>query len=496
VKFEKILVANRGEIAIRIMRAARELGIEPVAVYSEADRNALHVRLAREAHLIGPAPPSESYLKAEVLVETALKSTCQAVHPGYGFLAENADFAQACTDAGLVFVGPRPEAMRRMGDKLEARRIAADAGVPTIPGTTSGTSSAAEAAKAARDIGYPVLLKAAMGGGGKGMRLVATEQDLREGYALATQEAKSAFGDGTVYIEKYLERPRHVELQIVADSLGNVVHLGERECSIQRRHQKLVEESPSPALDEDLRNRMGAAAVSVARTGGYTNAGTVEFMLDSDGGFYFLEVNARLQVEHPVTEMVTGVDLARLQLGIAQGEKLPFGQADVTRSGSAIEWRIYAEDPANSFAPSAGRVEVLREPGGPWVRIDSGIYQGCDVPIHYDPLLAKLIVWGNDRAEAIVRSRRALGEYTIVGVRTTIPFHRQVLEDARFSEGELDTHFIESMAAPERRASELLPLVAAALYHKHATVTPAASDTRGEQNPWKLAGRREGLHTL
>jgi acetyl-CoA carboxylase biotin carboxylase subunit len=495
MRFEKIMVANRGEIAIRIMRAARELGIEPVMVYSEADRGSLHVRLSREAHLIGPPPPSESYLRSEVLVETALSSGCQAIHPGYGFLAENADFAQMCCDAGLVFVGPSPEAMRRMGDKLEARRIAAQAGVPTVPGTTSAAGSAEEAAKAAREIGYPVLLKAAMGGGGKGMRLVSGERELREGYALAAQEAKSAFGDGTLYIEKYLERPRHVEIQVVADAQDNVVHFGERECSIQRRHQKLVEESPSLALDEQLRARMGSAAVSIARAGGYTNAGTVEFMVDGDRHFYFLEVNARLQVEHPVTEMVTGVDLARLQLRVAQGESLPFSQADVVWSGAAIEWRVYAEDPDNNFAPSAGRVEVLREPGGPWVRVDSGMFQGCDVPIYYDPLLAKLIVWGKDRDEAIARSRRALGEYKVVGVRTTIPFHCRVLEDRRFADGELDTHFIEGMRASARPISDVLPMVAAVMHHRHSATALSSAVSGALQNPWKMAGRREGLRT-
>jgi acetyl-CoA carboxylase biotin carboxylase subunit len=492
VRFEKILVANRGEIAIRIMRAARELGIEPVAVYSEADRASLHVRLSREAHLIGPPPPSQSYLNADVLVETALKSGCQAVHPGYGFLAENADFAQMCCDAGLIFVGPSPEAMRRMGDKLEARRIAAEAGVPMVPGTASGARSAAEAAKAAAEIGYPVLLKAAMGGGGKGMRLVTSERELHEGYALATQEAKGAFGDGTIYLEKYLERPRHVEIQVLADTHGSFVHFGERECSIQRRHQKLVEESPSVVLDDELRSRMGSSAVSIAEAGGYTNAGTVEFMVDSDRSFYFLEVNARLQVEHPVTEMVTGVDLAQLQLRVARGEALPVSQPDITWSGAAIEWRIYAEDPSNNFAPSAGRVEVLREPGGPWVRVDSGMYQGCEVPIYYDPLLAKLIVWGKNREEAVSRSKRALDEYRVVGVKTTVPFHRRVLEDRRFSDGDLDTHFIDDMAPLEAPDSDVLPLVAAAVYHRHSAAALAVGDIE-KPNPWKAAGRREGV---
>ncbi len=495
MRFEKILVANRGEIAIRIIRAARELGIEPVIVYSEADRNSLHVRLAKEAHLIGPPPPQESYLRADTLVQTALKSGCQAVHPGYGFLAENADFAEMCQEAGLVFVGPTPDAMRRMGDKLAARKIAAETGVPTVPGTARGLESAAEAASAASEIGYPVLLKAAMGGGGKGMRLVWSEQELNEGYALATQEARSAFGDGTLYLEKYLERPRHVEIQVVADSQGNIVHFGERECSIQRRHQKLVEESPSLALDEDLRNRMGQAAVNVARTGNYTNAGTVEFMVDGSRNFYFLEVNARLQVEHPVTEMVTGVDLAQLQLRVAQGEPLPLSQKNVTWSGAAIEWRIYAEDPGNSFAPSAGLIEVLREPGGPGVRVDSGMYQGCEVPIYYDPLLAKLIVWGKDRDAVIQRSKRALEEYTVVGVRTTIPFHRWVLADNRFAEGELDTHFIEGMTSPEGSRSDTLPLVAAAVYHRHSASAFRPSEQTQQWNPWKLAGRREGLRS-
>ncbi len=494
--FKKILIANRGEIAIRIMRAARELGIEPVMVYSEADRGSLHVRLAREAHLIGPPPPSESYLRADVLVERALRSQCQAIHPGYGFLAENAHFAELCEQAGLAFIGPSPRAMRLMGDKLAARQIAQEAGVPVVPGTRESIQGAAEAAEAAVSIGYPVLLKAALGGGGKGMRLVRKADEVEEAFTLASHEAEAAFGDATLYLEKYLERPRHVEIQVVADAHGNVVHLGERECSIQRRHQKLVEENPSLALDDDLRMRMGEAAVAVARVGGYTNAGTVEFMVDRERNFHFLEVNARLQVEHPVTEMVTGVDLAQLQLRIAQGESLPFSQTDIEWSGAAIEWRIYAEDASNDFAPSAGQVEVLREPGGPWVRVDSGLYQGCEVPIYYDPLLAKLIVWGKDREAALVRSRRALQEYIVVGVKTTIPFHQWVLDDRRFVKGDVDTHFIEGMEHGKRAPSEVVPLVAAAVYHRHGTSSPQTRRGTQGSNPWKMLGRKEGLVTL
>jgi len=448
--FEKVLIANRGEIAVRVIRACRELGIKTVAVFSEADRESLHVLLADEAVPIGPPPASESYLVIDKLIAAARATGAQAVHPGYGFLAENATFAQACLDASLTFVGPPPAAIRAMGDKMAARRVAIKMGVPIVPGTEEPVSDDTEAARVAERVGYPVMLKAAMGGGGKGMRLVRAPGELTGALRAARSEAGAAFGDAAVYIERYVEDPRHIEIQVLADAHGGVVYLGERECSIQRRHQKLVEESPSPFVTPEMRRRMGEAACRVAAAVGYVNAGTVEFLVDRERNFYFLEMNTRLQVEHPVTELVTGRDLVRDQLRIAAGEKLGFGQDDVALHGWAIECRVNAEDPFAGFIPSPGTVLGLRAPGGPWVRDDTGVYAGCTIPRFYDTLMAKLIVWGTDRDAAIARMTRALGEYAVAGVQTTIPMLQRIIAHPDFVAGRLSTGFMDRLLAADR----------------------------------------------
>jgi acetyl-CoA carboxylase, biotin carboxylase subunit len=491
--FAKVLIANRGEIAVRVIRACREAGLRTVAVFSEADRDALHVRLADEAHLIGPPPVSESYLAIERLIEAARRSGAEAVHPGYGFLSENARFAEACRAAGLVFVGPPPEAIARMGDKTAARRAALEAGVPVVPGTKDPVGSDAEAARAARDLGFPVMIKAARGGGGKGMRLVATPAELESALRLARSEAASAFGDGAVYLEKALVEPRHVEIQVLADAHGRVVHLGERECSIQRRHQKLVEESPSPAVDESLRREMGAAACRLLAGSGYQNAGTVEFLVDAERRFYFLEVNTRLQVEHPVTELVTGIDLVREQLRLAAGDPLGYAQGDVVARGWAIECRISAEDPAAGFVPSPGRLSTWRAPAGPWVRVDAGVYQGAEVSLHYDPLIAKLIVWGRDRDAAVQRMGAALAEFGVGGVRTTIPFHRAVMRHPDFLAGRLSTAFVErafpggrGLAAPSPERARVAAVAAALRARAQAPSLPSAP---AASSRWAMASR-------
>ncbi len=439
--FKKILVANRGEITVRIIRACRELDIPVVVVYSDADRAALHVRYADEAYAIGPAPSVESYLVAEKILEVARKSGADAVHPGYGFLSENYRFARMCAEAGLTFIGPSPEAMEAMGDKVAARTAMASAGVPLVPGTQPLADSGAVAAVA--EIGYPVMLKPSAGGGGKGMRVVEREDDLLEALAAARALALSAFGDGTVYAERYVTKPRHIEIQVLADRYGNTVHLFERECSIQRRHQKVIEEAPSPFISEATRQAMGEAAVQAARSVRYAGAGTVEFLVDQEERFYFLEMNTRLQVEHAVTELVTGVDLVKMQLLVAAGEALPFRQDDLRLSGAAVECRIYAEDPDRDFMPSPGVITVLRAPGGPGIRDDIGVYEGYEVPLYYDPLLSKLSAWGRDRDEAIGRMRRALSEYVVEGIKTNIPFHQRVLRDPAFLAGDFDTRFID-----------------------------------------------------
>ena len=447
--FKKILIANRGEIAVRVMRTCREMGIDTVAVYSEADRRALHVRYAGQAVPIGPAPSRESYLRIDRLVEAARDSGADAVHPGYGFLSENPAFARAVAEAGLTFIGPSPEAMELLGSKTAARELVRRANLPVAPGTDQSLETLEEASRAAHRIGFPVIVKAAAGGGGKGMRVVHTPMDLESAWRNARSEAQNAFGDPSIYLEKYIDRPRHVEIQILGDRHGNLVHLGERECSLQRRHQKLLEECPSPAVDGELRARMGAAAVEIGRRAGYWNAGTVEFLLDTERNFYFLEVNARLQVEHPVTELATGLDLVKEQIRIAAGEPLGFGQEDVRLRGAAIECRISAEDPAQDFFPSPGLITALRAPAGPGVRDDSGVYEGWRVPLDYDPLMAKLIVWGRDRQEAIARLLRALGEYEVEGVETTIPFFLRVLGDADFLAGRLDTGMVSRILASD-----------------------------------------------
>ena len=444
----KILIANRGEIALRVIRTCREMGIRTVSVYSEADRTAPHVLAADEALPIGPSPSRESYLHAGRILGAAAASGADAIHPGYGFLSENPGFARSVRAAGLVFVGPSPETIGSMGDKTAARSLASAAGVPTVPGTTGAVSGGPEAVEFCARHGYPVLVKAAAGGGGKGMRIVREERELIPSLRGAASEARSAFGDDRVYIEKYFEDPRHIEIQILADSHGNTVHLGERECSIQRRHQKVVEESPSVIVDESMRSRMGETAVMVARACGYENAGTVEFLVDSDRNFYFLEMNTRLQVEHPVTELRTGLDLVALQIGIAAGEDLPFTQEGVRFRGHAIECRICAEDTENNFLPSTGKITHLRAPAGPGIRDDRGVELGDEIGVYYDPMMAKLIAWGGTRAEALARLVRGLREYEILGVRTNIPLCLFVLTHPMFASGDISTHFISRYFTP------------------------------------------------
>jgi acetyl-CoA carboxylase biotin carboxylase subunit len=497
-RLAKVLIANRGEIAVRVIRACRELGIAAVAVYSDADRDALHVLLADEAYPIGRPPAAESYLAIEKIVRAAKAAGADAVHPGYGFLAENAALAEACAAAGLTFIGPPPAALRAVGDKTAARRLARGLGVPTVPGTPEPVTDGDEALRLARELGFPLMIKAALGGGGKGMRLVRREEELAATLRMARGEAAGAFGDAAVYLERALPAPRHIEVQVLADAHGHVVHLGERECSIQRRHQKLVEECPSPIVDAALRARLGDAACRVVAAAGYVNAGTVEFLMDGDGHVYFLEMNARLQVEHPVTELVTGIDLVREQLRIAAGEPLGYAQDDVRWRGAAIECRINAEDPFAGWLPSPGTIRRLRAPSGPWVRDDSGVYEGYTVPGDYDTLLAKLIVWGADRAVAIERMARALGEYAIVGVRTTIPVLQRVVAHGDFRAGRLDTGFLERLmpelqGVPARHAS--IALIAAALtqYERLDSGTLAAGSAEGP-SPWRWGRRAWGGH--
>ncbi len=461
--FKKVLVANRGEIAVRIIRACREMGIETVAIYSEADRLALHVRQADEAYLVGPAPSRESYLRIDRVLEVAQRAGAEAIHPGYGFLAENAAFARACEEGGVAFIGPRSESIALMGEKTSARREAVAAGIPVVPGTLEPLADEPAIAREAKRIGFPLMLKAAAGGGGKGLRLVLRPEDLLSAAARARSEAKSAFGDDRVYIEKAILRPRHIEIQVLADTHGNVVHLFERECSIQRRHQKVIEESPSPLVTPELRDRMGSLAVSLVRRVGYVNAGTLEFLVDQGKNPYFLEMNTRLQVEHPVTEMVTGEDLVKLQIRIAQGEKLPFRQEDLRQRGHAIECRVYAEDPDQGFLPSPGRILALRPPGGPGVRDDSGVYEGYEVPIHYDPLISKLVAYGYSRRDAILRMRRAVSEYKVLGIKTTLPFFQRVLHHPAFMAGDFDTSFVEkAFAEADRRRDRPVAVAVAA----------------------------------
>ncbi len=446
---QKILVANRGEIALRVMLTARKMGISTVAVYSEADRDAPHVRYADQAVCIGEAPSSQSYLKADRLVEAALALGADAIHPGYGFLSENAAFAKQVMEAGLIFIGPGPEAIKTMGDKLAAKEAVKGYDIPMVPGTDHPVDQPEEVLEVARRIGFPILIKAAAGGGGKGMRIVTRESELKEQIKRAMSEAESAFGDGSVFIEKYLESPRHIEIQVLADQHGNTVHLFERECSIQRRHQKVVEEAPSSLLSEEERAAMGQAAVNVARSCGYVGAGTVEFLMDAHRNFYFLEMNTRLQVEHPVTELVTGKDLVELQIQVARGLPLPFAQDELRLQGHALELRVYAEDPLNDFLPSVGTLERYRLPEGPGIRVDNGFEEGMQVPIYYDPMLAKLVTYGADRPAAIRRMREAIAAYEVEGVQTTLPFGDFVCRHPAFLSGDFSTHFVKEHFRPE-----------------------------------------------
>ncbi|TGC11413.1 acetyl-CoA carboxylase biotin carboxylase subunit [Methanolobus halotolerans] len=440
--FKKVLIANRGEIAIRAMRACRELGVQTVAVYSEADKNALFAKYADEAYYIGPAPSSQSYLNIDKILEVALESGAEAIHPGYGFLSENSIFARKCEEAGIVFIGPPSKAIEQMGSKIAARNVMIKAGVPVVPGTEGAVASKEEAIETADSIGYPVIIKASAGGGGIGMKIVHSKEGFKTAFHSIQSVASSAFGDPTVFIEKYVEEPRHIEFQILADKYGDVVYVMERECSIQRRHQKLIEEAPSPVMTPELRKEMGETAVRAAKAIGYENAGTVEFLY-SKGEYYFLEVNTRLQVEHTITEMITGIDLAKQQLRIAWGEKLPFRQEDITYRGWAIECRINAEDPLNDFAPSPGKIRRYRSAGGPGIRVDSGVHMGYTISPYYDSMISKLCAWGQNREEAIDRMNRALYEYVVAGVTTNIPFHKAVLRNESFRKGKLTTHFID-----------------------------------------------------
>lgn len=440
---KKVLVANRGEIAVRIMRSCREMGIRTVAVYSDADRKAMHVLYADEAYHIGPSPSSESYLNMKKILEVALKSKASAIHPGYGFLSENAAFSEQCQAAGIKFIGPSPYAISQMGDKITARKTMMAAGVPVVPGTESAITSETEALKTIKEIGLPVMIKASAGGGGKGMRLVKKEADIKSAIRAARSEAKSAFGDDAVYIEKYIESPHHIEFQILADQHGNVIHLFERECSVQRRHQKLIEETPSPILTQKVRDEMGKAAVAAAKAVDYEGAGTIEFIVDKDLNYYFLEMNTRLQVEHPITERVVGVDLVKEQIHIASGEVLKLQQKDLAQNGHAIECRVYAEDASNNFMPAPGKVTHITIPYGVGVRVDGYIYEGFEIPIYYDPLIAKLIVWGRDRKDAIERTIRALHEFKIAGVKNSLNFLENIMTTPDFVKGDYTTHFID-----------------------------------------------------
>ena len=500
--FTKVLVANRGEIAVRILRACRELGLETVAVFSEADRNALHVRYADEAYLLGPAPSRESYLRADKILDIAKKSGADAIHPGYGFLAEREDFASKCADLNIAFIGPKPSSIAAMGDKGKARATVIKAGVPVVPGTEDvGNMTNDDLLRIAPSVGFPLLIKATAGGGGKGMREVRSLEEMPTLLQSARREAESAFGDGNVYLEKLVEGARHIEFQIIADTQGNVIHLGERECSIQRRHQKLVEEAPSPFLDEELREKMGNVAVKAAQAVDYVNAGTIEFLVDKDRNFYFLEMNTRLQVEHPVTELVTGIDIVAEQLRIARGRQLSYTQEQVQFKGHAIECRVNAEDPFNNFIPSTGRITHSIIPTGPGVRVDTGVYPGFEITPYYDPMIAKLIVWGETRAQAILRMRRALEEYRIVGVRTNIPFHQTLMDSHRFMGGPFDTRFVEERFSMEAASeideaqAEIAAILATLVAHKETerSAQIVRNNERDTSN-WKWVGRWERMH--
>lgn len=502
--FKKILIANRGEIAVRVIRACRELNARTVAVYSDVDRNALHVRLADEAFHCGSPPAAESYLQIDRIIEIAREAKADAVHPGYGFLAENGEFADRCVEEGLTFIGPTGDVMRKMGDKVTARQTMQAAGVPIVPGTTERLTDK-EATSWAEKIGLPIMVKASAGGGGKGMRLVRKPEELPQALERARSEAQASFGDGSLYIEKFVEEPRHIEIQILADSLGNVVHLFERECSIQRRHQKVIEEAPANRMTADLREQMGQAAISAAKTVGYQGAGTCEFLVDAHNNFYFLEMNTRIQVEHAITEAITGVDIVKTMISVSSGEPLPFSQEDLSIRGHAFEARIYAEDPDNNFVPSPGNVVIYRPPDGIGVRVDSGVYQGAEVTVHYDPMVAKLVVWGIDREEALARLKRALREFVVQGIRTSIPFHLKVLDHPKFLEGHYDTGFINDHLAggkgfPQEKTRErdvAIALGAIAAYEngKNKTMSSLAgtANKSADFSAWKEYGRRRQM---
>jgi acetyl-CoA carboxylase, biotin carboxylase subunit len=508
--FKKILIANRGEIAVRILRACRELGVRGVAVYSDADRASLHVRLADEAYPIGPSPSRESYLVIEKIIGAARYAGCDAIHPGYGFLSENPVLARACADAGVTFIGPSPEAMERLGSKTAARHLAGEAGVETVPGTLDPIEKMEDARDAAREIGFPVVLKAIAGGGGKGMRLIEREAEFAAGWRDAASEARNAFGDARLYLEKYLLRPRHIEIQILGDSHGHMVHLGERECSVQRRYQKVIEEAPSSVMTPELRRAMGDAAVKLAKAGGYTNAGTVEFLVDADRRFYFLEMNTRLQVEHPVTELVTSLDIVKLQIRIACGESLPLAQEDVTLRGHAIECRIYAEDSDNNFFPSPGTIIEWRAPAGPGIRLDDGVYGGWTVPNEYDPMLGKLIAWGGDRAEAIARLQGALAEFYASGIKTNAGLFRRILATRDFRTGDIYTRWLDAFLSKPQQITNLAAdgmetisherdaaAIAASLWHmaRGADSVDKKSTLSPVESRWRLEGRLEQLNS-
>ena len=488
---KKILVANRGEIALRVMRSAKEMGIKTVAVFSEADRDAVFVKYADEAVLLGPPPSNESYLLGDKIIELAKKLNVDAIHPGYGFLSENADFTRKVTNAGIIFIGPSPEAMEIMGDKLSAKAAVKKYDTPMVPGTDTAIEDIDEAKKIAAEIGYPILIKASAGGGGKGMRIVESDDMFVEQMNLAINEAKSAFGNGAVFIERYVSSPRHIEIQIMADSHGNIVYLFERECSIQRRHQKVIEEAPSSVLTPEMRKKMGETAVNVAKACNYVGAGTVEFLLDEKHNFYFLEMNTRLQVEHPVTEFITNVDLVKEQIRVAEGKELSFTQDDLTINGHAVEIRVYAEDPKNNFLPDIGKLQTYKTPKGIGVRVDDGFEQGMQIPIYYDPMIAKLITYGRDRDEAIKRMIRAIDDYKITGIETTLGFCKFVMEHEAFTSGNFDTHFVQKHFKPEYLNStnpeeeEIASILAAKLFEEKSIETKVSTKTVSQSN-WKI----------
>ena len=499
---KKILIANRGEIALRIIRSCRELQIQTVAVYSDIDRHSMHVRLADEAYPIGPAPSAESYLNQDKILEVANKSGCDAIHPGYGFLSENAVFAEKVRSAGLIFIGPDPEAIRTMGDKIIARKTMIAAGIPVVPGNEKVIRDEEEALQIVRDIGLPVMLKASAGGGGKGMRLVHAEKELMPALRAARSEAENAFGNDAVYIEKYIESPHHIEFQILGDQYGNYVHLGERECSIQRRHQKVVEETPSVLMTPKRRKEMGEKAIASARSVHYEGAGTVEFLVDEEGHYYFLEMNTRLQVEHPVTELVTGVDLVKEQIRVAQGDKLAIIQNQVIQRGHSVECRIYAEDPDHNFMPSPGKIIKMREPHGPGIRVDGYVYEGFDIPIYYDPMISKLITYGANREEAIQRMIRALDEYQITGIKTSIPFLKKIMKNKDFREGRYNTQFIdthqeelfgEEISNAELELEELATIIAYLEYLDKRKSSIPSNGSSKKHKQWKEFGRKKAV---